>query len=334
MNRYPLLALGAVLALASVTSAQEQKTLDGVRARLYLPSSFVDVGRPVWVDFIVENQTDEPVTFAVPGAEPKTSPKEMGLPLAHVFSGNGFEGPVISDEAGRRWNMPVGVQPPAKAPVLIVGPHSSVSKRIDLKKYYPAMHTPGRYRIRWEPYGGALSSDVVFVEIAPLKQAEIQTDAGAMTIKFYYDDTPVTVANFIELAKENFYTNTFFHTIIPGHMILGGCPIGDGTGIRSDGKKIPPEFNSRSHKKGSVSMALLNDNPRSASCQFFICNTRQPEWDGKYTVFGQLVGDESFETLDRLMATPVDDQGRPVGPTPLQIRSIRIVTAPRELSDK
>jgi len=81
-------------------------------------------------------------------------------------------------------------------------------------------------------------------------------------------------------------------------------------------------------------MALLNDNPRSASCQFFICNTRQPEWDGKYTVFGQLVGDESFETLDRLMATPVDDQGRPVGPTPLQIRSIRIVTAPRELSDK
>ena len=73
-------------------------------------------------------------------------------------------------------------------------------------------------------------------------------------------------------------------------------------------------------------MALLPDDPDSASCQFFISNTRQKDWDGKYAVFGHLVGDESFQTLDRLMATSVDDQGRPV--RTLYMRTIRVVDAP------
>ncbi len=329
-----LLALSLALLPTWGTLGQElQKPLDGVRARLHLPSSFVDVGRPVWVDFVIENHSDEPVKLVVPGTQAEGVPEEMGLPLSHVFSGTGFSGPQITDEAGRRWNRAVGYAPPDKAPTLVVGAHSSVSKLIDLKEYYHAVRTPGRYRIRWQPYGGVLSSEFVVVDIAPLKQAQIQTDMGTMTLKFYYDEAPATVANFIELASEGFYANTHFHQISPGHMIVGGCPIGDGTGIRKDGKKIAPEFNARPHRKGSVSMALLNDDPRSASCQFFICNTRQPEWDGKYTVFGQLEGDESFETLDRLMATPVDEEGRPRGSTPLLIRGIRIINAPRNLFD-
>ena len=73
-------------------------------------------------------------------------------------------------------------------------------------------------------------------------------------------------------------------------------------------------------------MALLNDDPDSASCQFFVCNTRQKEWDGRYTIFGELVGEESFETLDHLMATPVSEEGRPI--RPVVMRNVRVVNAP------
>ena len=64
------------------------------------------------------------------------------------------------------------------------------------------------------------------------------------------------------------------------------------------------------------------------SCQFFICNTGQKDWDGRYTVFAQLVGDGSFETLDKLMATPTDEFGRPR--RTLYMHSVRIVDAPSD----
>ncbi len=102
-------------------------------------------------------------------------------------------------------------------------------------------------------------------------------------------------------------------------MIQGGCP-------RGDGKRTAAEFSDRPHEKGTLSMALLDDDPDSASCQFFICNTRQKDWDGRYTVFGMLVGDDSFETLDKLMAIQTDEHGRP--DQSLLIRAIRIVNAP------
>jgi cyclophilin family peptidyl-prolyl cis-trans isomerase len=91
---------------------------------------------------------------------------------------------------------------------------------------------------------------------------------------------------------------------------------------------VVAELNERPHQRGSVSMALLDDNPDSASCQFFICNTRQPEWDGRYTVFGQLINEESFKTLEKLMATELDEAGRPR--RTLYMRSVRAVDAPGE----
>jgi len=325
----------AIAGMAIFASAHgDEGVPNGVRARIQPASRFVDVGRPVWVDFIIQNTSADPVALVVPSLPVDGSPKEMGLPTSHVFSGNGFSAAVISDDSNRRWNVASGYEPPQSAPAILLAPHASVSRRIDLREYYPALRAPGKYRIRWEPYGGALTSDLAFVEIGPLKRAEIQTDAGTMTLEFFYDDAPNTVANFLELARDGFYTSTFFHTIQPGYMIVGGCPIGDGTGIRKDGKKIPPEFNDRPHQKGAVSMALVDDDPQSASCQFFICNTRQPEWDGRYTVFAQLIGEDSFTTLDRLLATPVDASGRPTAPGGLMIRGVRILNAPRDANDR
>ena len=72
-------------------------------------------------------------------------------------------------------------------------------------------------------------------------------------------------------------------------------------------------------------MARLEDDPDSASCQFLICNTRVPQWDGKYSVFGELVGEESLATLDKLMAAPTSPNEAPS--KKLYMRAIRIVDA-------
>lgn len=194
----------------------------------------------------------------------------------------------------------------------MIAPRSSVGTTLDLREYFPAFRGAGRYRVVWRPYAAGISSVPIVMSIASLKQAEIITDEGTMTIRFFYQDAPRHVDNLIELAGSNFYDGKTFHRLEPGYLLQGGCPRGDGTGIRLDGKRVAAEFNGHPLQKGAVAMALLEDDPDSASCQFFICNTRQKEWDGRYTVFGELVGEESFETLDRLMTSPVDGSGHPM----------------------
>jgi len=333
MVRSSLTALMFVLSAARGALGQEPKPLEGVEARMRTLARFVDVGRPIWVEFSLVNMTDQAITLSTGGAPGPTLEKQMGLPLSHVFSGEPTSGGLnilnLSDNSSRA--LLSGFVPDPKPPRVILGPHSSVGVTVDLLKYYPTvLRVPWRYRLTWQPYGGRLASAPVFIDVAPLQQAEIVTDMGTMTLRFYYDDAPQTVANFLELTRENFYNGTEI-LIEPGHFLLCGDPLGDGTGIRKDGKKLPPEFNLRPHQKGSVSMALLQDDPTSASCQFFISNTRHSEWDGKYTVFAQLVGDASFEALDKLMAVPVESNGRPA--EELRIRSLRLTNLRPEWAD-
>lgn len=320
------LIIALAIGLPTSVRAGDLYSLDGVKARVELQSHFVQVGKPVWAFFSIENNSNEPVTLAVPGLKPEIPSPEVGLPLAHVFSGNSGSGITVSSDSGRIWEMPVGYQRPKEAPILTLAPGGFVGAKLDLRKYYPAFRNIGTYRITWQPYGSRLASETIVCEVAPLKQVEIVTDFGTMTAQFFYEDAPETVANFIELVKDGFYNQLMFHRIETGYLILGGCPRGDGTGIRPDGKRIAAEFNTRPHQKGSISMALLEDDPDSASCQFFICYTQQKEWDGRYTIFAQLIGDESFATLDRLMATPTDEFGRPQ--QTLYIRSARLTNAP------
>lgn len=311
-------------------SAQPPGGIPGVRASLTLRSFQVTVAKPVWGTFSIENTSEEPITLTVPGCEPEIPSPEMGLPISHVFSGGSSSGVVVETEAGRRWDKPAGYRKPARAAILMIAPSSTVGTTVDLREYFPALRAAGRYRITWSPYGGAVSSGTVMVAIAPLKQVELATDAGTLTLQLFYEDAPASVANFIELVQTGFYAGKTFHRLAPGYLLQGGCSRGDGTGIRPDGKLIPPEFNQRPHKKGSVSMALLDDDPSSASCQFFICNTRVKDWDGRYTVFAQLVGDESFATLERLMASPTNQHGTPE--RTLTIRHARLGNAPASAS--
>lgn len=325
------LSLVGMLVSGTAIAGGPTSASNGLVARVRPAANHYSIGQPVWTYFYLENTTDEPLTLTVPDTEPDIPPPHVALPLAHVFSGEAGAGVTVSTEGGRRSELPVGYRAPKRAPIVTLGPHSVVGTRVDLREYFPSLRGAGQFRVIWKPYQGALTSDPATITIATLKQVELQTDDGTMTLRLFYDDAPETVANFLDLARSGFYTNKTFHRIEPGYIIQGGCPRGDGSGIRTDGRRVPAEFNPRQHEKGTLSMALLDDDPDSASCQFFICNTRQKEWDGKYTVFAQLVGEESFATLDRLMATPVDEVGRPV--RTLYMRSLRITDAPNDPQD-
>jgi len=318
-----------LLAVPLAQPAVAQQEMAGIKAHIRALSYHNALGKPIWVHFSIENLTSESITLTVPGAKLAIPSPEVGLPISHVFSGGKTSAIHLSSQSGHQMGGPKRVPKTDEAPILILGAKSSVGTMIDLREYFSVLRGAGNYRLTWTPYDGSTASDPIIIHVTPLKQAEIVTDEGTLTLRFFYKDAPQSVANFIELASEGFYNGLHFHRIEPGYLIQGGGPRGDGTGIRTDGKRVPAEFNSIPHKKGSVSMALLDGDQESASSQFFICNTRQKEWDGKYTVFAELVGDESFAVLDRLMAMPVDKLGRPK--RALYMRSVRIVDAPTDV---
>ncbi len=116
-------------------------------------------------------------------------------------------------------------------------------------------------------------------------EAKIETDRGTIIIKLF-PDVATTTENFIELVNRGFYDGLTFHRYVPGFVIQGGDPTGKGAG--GSGKTIPLEISSHKHIEGAVAMARTND-PNSASSQFYICLAAQPELDGKYAVFGQVI---------------------------------------------
>jgi len=139
-------------------------------------------------------------------------------------------------------------------------------------------------------------------------QATIKTNKGDIHLDLFADKTPVTVANFVNLAKQGFYNDLSFHRVIPNFMIQGGCPIGTGTG--NPGYRFEDEFDAelKHDKPGILSMA--NAGPGTNGCQFFITHLATPHLDGKHTVFGavqsasdqdvvnSIVGDDEIKTIE------------------------------------
>lgn len=115
--------------------------------------------------------------------------------------------------------------------------------------------------------------------------ATVKTQYGTMVFRLEPRKAPVTVANFVELAKKKFYDGLKFHRVIPGFMVQGGDPAGNGTG--GPGYTIKDEFSDLKHVPGALSMA--NAGPNTGGSQFFICQTAQAHLNGKHAVFGQLV---------------------------------------------
>lgn len=143
--------------------------------------------------------------------------------------------------------------------------------------------------------------------------AVIEVDGyGAITVELDASAAPVTVENFVSLAREGFYDGLTFHRIKEGFMIQGGDPNGDGTG--GSGQTIRGEFrengveNNLSHTRGAISMARAQDYD-SASSQFFIVHEDSTFLDGGYAAFGYVT--EGMEVVDAICADaePVDDNG-------------------------
>ncbi len=131
--------------------------------------------------------------------------------------------------------------------------------------------------------------------------AILDTDRGGIVIEFYPAVAPKTVANFETLAKKGFYNGLTFHRVVPGFVVQGGDPKGDGSG--GPGYDVPAEISpAEKHLRGSVATARLGDqvNPdrKSSGSQFYICLEPQPGLDGQYTVFGGVI--EGMAVVDKI----------------------------------
>ncbi len=129
--------------------------------------------------------------------------------------------------------------------------------------------------------------------------AVIETDKGTIRLRLFADKVPITVANFVNLARRGYYNNLTFHRVIADFMIQGGCPYGDGRG--GPGYRFPDEFvkELRHSKPGILSMA--NSGPNTNGSQFFITHVATPWLDGHHSVFGEVESDADQDVVNRIV---------------------------------
>lgn len=127
---------------------------------------------------------------------------------------------------------------------------------------------------------------------------EIHTEKGVMKVEFYTEATPITVKNFVDLAKKGFYDGLNFHRVIPNFVIQGGCPNGSGTGGPGYKIKCEVEGDMQFHDRGVLSMAHAGRD--TGGSQFFICHSREntAHLDRNHTCFGRVF--EGLEVIDQI----------------------------------
>ena len=138
-------------------------------------------------------------------------------------------------------------------------------------------------------------------------------NGGTIKLELYPDVAPISVANFVSLAESGFYNGLIFHRVIPGFMIQGGDPVGNGTG--GPGYAIRGEFanngveNSLSHTRGVLSMARSSAMD-SAGSQFFIMHADGDFLDGDYAAFGLVLG--GIDAVDLIASVPTNSSDKPM----------------------
>jgi cyclophilin family peptidyl-prolyl cis-trans isomerase len=146
-----------------------------------------------------------------------------------------------------------------------------------------------------------------------VSEATLHTSAGPISVRFFDDDAPKTVANFRKLAGDGFYDGLIFHRVIKDFMIQGGDPEGTGTG--GPGYTFEDEINDHKVVRGALAMA--NAGPNTNGSQFFIVTTDAAPWlDGKHTVFGEVT--EGMEAVDAIEATETGPGDRPIEPQAIE----------------
>ena len=130
-------------------------------------------------------------------------------------------------------------------------------------------------------------------------QAHIKTNKGTIKLNLFYDKTPITVSNFVNLSNRGYYNNLSFHRVINDFMIQGGCPIGTGTG--GPGYNFSDEFHPelRHDQPGVLSMA--NAGPGTNGSQFFITHVETPWLDNNHTVFGKVIDNDDQDIVNSIV---------------------------------
>lgn len=133
-----------------------------------------------------------------------------------------------------------------------------------------------------------------------LLTATISTTKGDILLKFFPDNAPLTVLNFVNLSKRGFYNGLSFHRVIPNFMIQGGCPLGTGTG--GPGYRFNDEFSKdlKHSKPGILSMA--NAGPNTNGSQFFVTHVPTPWLDNKHAIFGEVIDGKDQKVVDSIVA--------------------------------
>ena len=180
-------------------------------------------------------------------------------------------------------------------------------------KGFPAEHLPHT------PHCGATQKEYCSVMVRITME-----DGGVIDIELNEEAAPITCENFKKLVSEGFYNGLTFHRVIPGFMIQGGCPLGNGTG--GPGWNIKGEFNANGvkndlkHTRGVISMARAM-NPNSAGSQFFIMHQDAPHLDGQYAAFGKVVS--GMDVVDKIAAVRTDWNDKPT--TPVKMKTVEII---------
>ncbi len=157
------------------------------------------------------------------------------------------------------------------------------------------------------------------------KEAIIQTRLGDIRVRFFPDVAPNHVKNFQTLAQSGFYDHTIFHRVIPGFMIQGGDPnTKDKANKASYGQggpsyRVAAEFNNKTHKRGTLSMARSSD-PDSAGSQFFITVADASFLDHQYTVFGEVIS--GMDVVDNIVLSPRDGRDNPLKRSEMSVKIV------------
>ncbi len=158
----------------------------------------------------------------------------------------------------------------------------------------------------------------------------ISTKYGDIEIRFYTDNAPRHVENFLNLTKLKFFDGTTFHRVLPKFLIQGGDPMSkhpnrDLHGTGGPGFSLPPEPSDRPHRRGTVAMAKVPRNEDStrdisdSGSQFYIVVEDTSSLDRMYTVFGKVV--KGMDVVDQIVALPRDSRDNPLESVPMKVRA-------------
>ena len=162
------------------------------------------------------------------------------------------------------------------------------------------------------------SPPVMSLDTTKQYAATIVTSAGEMTVALNVKETPITVNNFVFLAREKFYDGTIFHRTLPGFMIQGGDP--EGTGMGGPGYQFHDEQFSGKYDRGTLAMA--NAGPNTNGSQFFIMHKDYP-LPPSYVIFGKVT--KGLDVIDTIVTAPTKPGGEGSSPvTPVMIQSVTI----------